>query len=93
MDGCKQTFDLGEPWGGLSEVACTMSAEEFKKYAMENFEWKELNEVHKELDPDPEFDAAFTLKKEEVDPNIAAIEEKINRLILQQFELEPNTTL
>lgn len=43
MDEYKQTFDLGEPWEGLSEAACTMSAEDFKKHAMENFEWKEMS--------------------------------------------------
>ena len=41
MEDNKQMFDLGEPWEGLSEAASTMSAEEFEKYAMDNFEWKE----------------------------------------------------
>ena len=39
------TFDLGDPWDGLSEAACTMSAEDFKKYAMENFEWEGPREL------------------------------------------------
>ena len=40
MEENKQKFDLGEPWNKLSEAASTMSAEDFKKYAMDNFEWK-----------------------------------------------------
>lgn len=40
MEEKKQQFDLGEPWDELSEAASTMSAEDFKKYAMDNFEWK-----------------------------------------------------
>lgn len=40
MEENKQMFDLGEPWKEMSEAASTMSAEEFEKYAMDNFEWK-----------------------------------------------------
>lgn len=40
MDDYEQRFDLGDPWEDLSKAASTMSAEEFKKYAMDNFEWK-----------------------------------------------------
>lgn len=40
MEENKQKFDLGEPWNKLVEAAVTMSAEEFEKYATENFEWK-----------------------------------------------------
>lgn len=36
----KQMFKLGDPWEGLSEAASIMSDEDFKKYAMDNFEWK-----------------------------------------------------
>ena len=41
MEEKKQMFDLGELWEGLSEVASSMSAEDFEKYAMDNFEWKD----------------------------------------------------
>ena len=34
------SFDLGEPWEELSEAASTMSAKDFEKYVMDNFEWK-----------------------------------------------------
>ena len=40
MEEKKQKFDLGKPWEGLSDAASTMSAEDFEKYAMDNFEWK-----------------------------------------------------
>ena len=40
MEENKQMFDLGEPWEGLSDAASTMSAEDFEKYVMENYEWK-----------------------------------------------------
>ena len=40
MDEIKLMFDIREPWEELSEAASTMSAEDFKKYAMDNFEWK-----------------------------------------------------
>ena len=40
MEENKLTFDLGEPWEELSKAASTMSAEDFEKYVMDNFEWK-----------------------------------------------------
>ena len=40
MEENKQMFDLGEPWEEMSDAASTMSAEDFEKYAMDNFEWK-----------------------------------------------------
>lgn len=40
MEENKLTFDLGGPWEELSEAASTMSAKDFEKYVMDNFEWK-----------------------------------------------------
>lgn len=40
MEENKQKFDLGKPWEEMSEAASTMSAEDFEKYVMENYEWK-----------------------------------------------------